>query len=544
VRITDTAVSYARFSTDRQDARSIDDQLRRCRAFAKTRSLHVADEFSDAAVSGTHTERGQLQRLLADAARKRFRYVLVDDLSRLSRDLGDVWQMVFGTFAALDIVLIDCMTGMASDSPGARMTFGAMGLVSDGFIQMIRAETHRGLEGRILSGHWTGGRVFGYGTEPEQNPPDPANVRMVPVVDNAEAAIVVRIFRDFAAGQSLQAIADALNREGVAAPHDGGKGNKNVRGWGHGTIRAMLRNRRYQGRLIWNQSKWVRVPGRKGRRRIMRPQSEWIVREAPDLRVVPPQLWADVQARIRREPRGRGAKAGVGKRQGSILSGLMKCGTCGGAFNIVGRRTKAGKLYTSLGCSVSRSRGESICANRRTLDERKLLEHVRAELGALASHPEALKVFADAYQQRITERQRDANTSGLEKELRKTRRLLANAADLVVEMPRSQSIREKHAELESAAQSLEGKIAAAREHVVVPHPARIAAELRDLLGLMTKDVPRARQALAKLMPQPFRMVPEADGYRVEGGLQLGLTAPEGAASRPAVLTRLSSGGVL
>ncbi len=90
---------------------------------------------------------------------------------------------------------------------------------------------------------------------------------------------------------------------------------------------------------------------------------------APDLQIVPPQLWADAHARIRREPRGRGTKPGVGKGHGSIFSGLMTCGVCGGAFNIVGRREKAGKLYVSLGCSVFRSRGESICANRRTLDE-------------------------------------------------------------------------------------------------------------------------------------------------------------------------------
>lgn len=541
-----SAAIYCRFSTERQDARSNDDQLRRCRALAKSRGLTVVGEYSDDAVSGTHTEREQLQRLLADAGRKRFGFLLVDDLSRLSRDLGDVWQMVFGTFASMNVVVVDVMTGMGSDSPGARMTFGAMGLVSDGFVQMIRQETHRGLEGRILGGFWTGGSVYGYTTRPEENPPDPANVRKVPVIDDKQAALVVRVFQDFATGQSLQSIADALNRESIAAPHDGGKGNKGMRGWGHSTIRAMLRNQRYLGRLSWNQSKWVRVPGKKARRRIARPESEWITREVPELQIVSPQLWAEAHARIRREPRGRGAKPGIGKRNGSLFSGLMTCGVCGGAFNIVGRREKAGKLYVSLGCSVSRSRGESICANRRTLDEGKLKAHVRAELEALAGHPAALKIFTDAYQQRMAELQRNTNTAALEKELRKAKRLLANAAELLVEMPRSASIREKHAEMESAAQRLEAQIAEARQHVVVPHPARIAAELSDLLALMgRKDVPRAREALAKLMPQPFRMIPEADGYRIEGGLRLGLTAPSGAAAlSSSVLTRSSSGGVI
>ncbi len=92
-----TAVAvYARYSTERQDARSIDDQVRRCCAFAEARTLEVVGMFKDAAESGAHLERAALQRLLLEArsARCRFQTVLVDDLSRLSRDLGNTWQIV------------------------------------------------------------------------------------------------------------------------------------------------------------------------------------------------------------------------------------------------------------------------------------------------------------------------------------------------------------------------------------------------------------------------------------------------------------------
>src|SRR5262245_2509331 len=123
---------YARYSSDRQDARSIDDQLRRCRAYAAAHGFEVVQEHSDAAVTGAHIERAGMQRLLA-ATRGRgggpFRAVLVDDLSRLSRDLGDTWQLVFHDLAAADVKVIDCTTGLASDGAGARLTFGALALV-------------------------------------------------------------------------------------------------------------------------------------------------------------------------------------------------------------------------------------------------------------------------------------------------------------------------------------------------------------------------------------------------------------------------------
>ncbi len=166
---------YARYSTDRQDARSIEDQVRRCRAHATAHDYRVVAEYHDAAVSGAHTHRADMQRLLSAARSKsstQFRAVLVDDLSRLSRDLGNTWQIVFHDLASAEVKVVDVTTGLASDGAGARLTFGAMALVNDTFLQLVRTETHRGLEGRALGGFWTGGRCYGYATVSEKNPPD------------------------------------------------------------------------------------------------------------------------------------------------------------------------------------------------------------------------------------------------------------------------------------------------------------------------------------------------------------------------------------
>jgi DNA invertase Pin-like site-specific DNA recombinase len=184
-----------------------------------------------------------MQKLLAAACAKSgapFRAILVDDLSRLSRDLGNTWQIVFHDLASAQVKVVDVTTGMASDNAGARLTFGAMALVNDTFLQLVRAETHRGLEGRALGGFWTGGRCYGYATAQEDAPPDPDHPRKRSVIDPDQAAIVQRVFRLFADGVALKRIAAILNEEGLAAPNDGGRGNKEGHGWGHTTIRAML----------------------------------------------------------------------------------------------------------------------------------------------------------------------------------------------------------------------------------------------------------------------------------------------------------------
>ena len=105
---------YARYSTLMQDSRSIDDQVRRCRAHADARGMRVVTVYSDAAESGSHLERAGMQRMLADARGDRFSVVLVDDLSRLSRDLGNTWNVVFGDLADRDVSVVDVTSGMAS----------------------------------------------------------------------------------------------------------------------------------------------------------------------------------------------------------------------------------------------------------------------------------------------------------------------------------------------------------------------------------------------------------------------------------------------
>ncbi len=99
--------------------------MRRCRVHSVNRGYRVVAEYSDAAISGAHVERADMQRMLT-ATRQRggapFRAVLVDDLSRLSRDLGNTWQIVFHDLASADVKVIDVTTGLASDGAGARLT--------------------------------------------------------------------------------------------------------------------------------------------------------------------------------------------------------------------------------------------------------------------------------------------------------------------------------------------------------------------------------------------------------------------------------------
>jgi len=506
---------YARYSTDRQDARSIDDQVRRCRAHAATHNYRVVAEYSDAAISGAHVQRADMQKLLAAARAKSstpFRAILVDDLSRLSRDLGNTWQIVFHDLASANVKVVDVTTGMASDGAGARLTFGAMALVNDTFLQLVRAETHRGLEGRALGGFWTGGRCYGYATVREPDPPDPEHPRKRSVIDPDQAAVVLRIFRLFADGVSLKRIAAILNEEGLAAPNDGGRGNKNGHGWGHTTIRAMLSNERYLGSFTWNQSKWVRVPDRKSRRRVTRPRSEWITQEHPELVIVPKPLWDDVQSRFRRvHVRGRGRPAGTGRRA-RLVSGLLRCGVCGGSMTIVTTKVKAGVSYARFGCTAHASRGAAICPNALSVSEKRASRTLVNALKEKLDRPDLIERFVAVFRQRSAALRSSNPPANLTESLAKIGWSDALAARL----------RDEEAQL---GRFKAERTAAAKETPVrvLPHPAAIAGYLKNLWALLDADPARGREILARFVA-PIVMTPEAEGpvrrYRATGAFNL------------------------
>ena len=103
---------------------------------------------------------------------------------------------------------------------------GAMGAIH---LKDLADKTRRGLEGRVREGRSGGGLCYGYRVVRGAAGRDGEPERGLREIDEAEAAVVQRIFREFAAGAGPKSIAAALNREGVPGPRGGM--------WQAGTIR-------------------------------------------------------------------------------------------------------------------------------------------------------------------------------------------------------------------------------------------------------------------------------------------------------------------
>lgn len=533
----DPAAIYARFSTDRQDARSIEDQTRRCRRFAEARGYSVVEVYSDAAQSGATMHRAGLQRLLAEARsgrRARFRAVLVDDLSRLSRDLGDTWNLVFGDLAGEGVTVVDVTSGLGSDNAAARITFGALALVNDMARQSARTQTRRGLEGRALQNFHTGGRCYGYRTEPEPNPPDPLHPRAVMRVDDEEAAVVRRIFREYAGGAGLREIARALNAEGVPAPYDNkGYGKRAGRGWGHVTVYAVLRNERYIGRVIWKRRRWERAGSARRRRPLENDRKDWVVTERPDLVIIERDLFDRVQERIaERHVEGRKLPRVHPGHEPSPLSQLLVCGKCRSRMSIAGGSKKGSRRWK---CSANHSKGDEICGNRQTTSDAKLMTALAETLKQSLTEPRFYKRLVESVRAlwpvvvggRCAGPGPDLAAEEVRRQEARVDRLamlVAGNADIDALLRR---LRAEEATLKDlrVRQSAPSAPASRRAAPAPPSPERLRELWEDLEGTLRAPPREAQQALrARLSPVVLTPQPDGAAYLLQTALKTGPAA--------------------
>ena len=54
----------------------------------------------------------------------------------------------------------------------------------------------------------------------------------------------------------------------------------------------------YRGRIVWGKTRWIDRGGTKAKQD--RPESEWLTREAPELRIVSEDQWHAAHARLER----------------------------------------------------------------------------------------------------------------------------------------------------------------------------------------------------------------------------------------------------
>lgn len=411
-------ILYARYSTDKQNALSIDTQLTMCRRELARHGWTEVGCYTDGAESGATAHRPGYQAILRAVGQGGVDIVYADALDRISRGQADI-AALYEKLRFKDIGLWTRREGEINS-----LHIGMTGTMNAQQLSVIADKTRDALRKRHELGKNPGGLAYGYEKCIEHDAAG-ERIRGLLQIVPSQAAIVVRICEEYADGVSPHQIVLRLNAEGVPPPSSGrrDKGGKRPAlkppAWTPNTITGnvargtgILNNELYVGRRLYQKQTYRKNPDTGKRHAFLRnddDRPETV--EVPDLRIVSDELWQKVkdrQAQLSHGPKPRNHEGDAApffaqQRPRYLLTGKMVCGECGASY------AKSGTHR--FGCQGAAKKGPTYCSNRLTIRQDELDARTLAGLTTEMMKDDVLAIFLEEY---------DAET----------RRLEATAADI------------------------------------------------------------------------------------------------------------------
>ncbi|MDX7953833.1 recombinase family protein [Lichenihabitans sp. Uapishka_5] len=335
---------YCRTSTNGQLEDSITTQYAAGNAYLEALGVSEVVKYFDRGRSGTTIGgRPALRAMLRACKAGRVDMVVVATICRLSRRETALHRIV-DTFKATEVELHEVASGRVDD----------VKLAVDGnkAEQGRRLGLARKLDGRLrvmTLGRFPGAPTFGF-----------LHVKAVPglrVPHPEFRHVVLSMFRNAAAGMEPEAIASTL-RCPTPATWIAAERHELSGGWPSWTgpmVLRLLRDPAYKGVQTWGKTTTVRNADT-FRRLGFEPVSEdrWQAFMVPHMRIVDPELWAQVQDRLAQRSVGR--RVAASPRAMVMLTGVAACACCGETLRGPYNRSEGASAYL---CSKTEACRES-----------------------------------------------------------------------------------------------------------------------------------------------------------------------------------------
>ena len=343
--------AYCRVSTDKADQlNSLEAQKEFFSEYTNRTGDNLVRLYADEGISGTKIKnRKEFLRMMADAEHGLFDMVVVKDISRFARNTVDLLQNI-RKLKALGIetqFLTANMTSMGN-SEFVLTIFGALAQEESAntskrvkFGKKMNAE-----KGRVPN------MVYGY----DKTNGDYFNLTINP----GEAAVVKQIYGWYIKdGYGAAKISSFLNERGLRT-------KRNCL-WSQNGICRILTNALYTGKIINGKQE---VTDFLTGQRAEKDETEWLITERPDLRIIEPDVFEQAQQIM--QARSKAFKADRVRQSNKYLfSTLIKCKECGWSFRRTVRTYK--NTYIRWVCSGHNGRGADSCPNAVTVDEEELI---------------------------------------------------------------------------------------------------------------------------------------------------------------------------
>lgn len=226
------AAGYIRVSQERaaKNGYGLGAQETDLRKYAGYKGLELVEIYSENGQSGYERERPALERLLKDAKAGNFDVVIFPSIDRAARSVKDMIE-IDTHLRKHDVDIVFLREGIDTSTPIGELFRNIMASIAQFEGRLIYERLFKGKRRKAAEGGYVGGWLpYGYKKDGDA----------VVVVED-EATVVEQIFQWKAEGRTLHWICDTLNDDGIETKRNGK--------WQVSTIRGMLKNRFYTGRV-------------------------------------------------------------------------------------------------------------------------------------------------------------------------------------------------------------------------------------------------------------------------------------------------------
>lgn len=404
-----TAVIYAKYSSDNQTEQSIEGQLRVCEEYAKRNNIIILDTYIDRAMTGTNDNRPDFQRMIKDSSRKEWNYILVYKLDRFSRDKYAT-AIHKRTLKNNGVKVLSAMENIP-DTPEGIILESLLEGMNQYYSAELSQKIRRGMRETRIKGNYQGGGIpYGYKIDGRKI-----------VIDETQAEVVRYMYEQYSKGAFVRDIIKRLTAHGILYKN---------KPFATNTVYNILKNEKYSGKYYHGK--------------------ELIENMYPQ--IVPIDLFNSVRKKVDDYKGGkRSFKATY------LLRNKLICGYCGRPISSDTGTAKNGEIFRYYKC-LGRKKDRNGC-QKEIIRKEWLEELVLSEIIKVLSTPHYLNsVIEVLLQQQDKQMQGNSTVNYLIKEKRQVDTAIENLMTAIEKGVITNTTAKRLKELEEQQENLERQI--------------------------------------------------------------------------------------
>ena len=324
--------------------------------------FYIKDYYIDDGYTGLNTNRPDFQRMMQDIEFGNINCIITKDLSRLSRNSFEANYYIEMHFLERNVRYISVLDNVdtgTKNSNNDMIQFKT--LINDWYSKDISKKIKSSIWARKEKGMYMASIApYGYTKSKED--------KHKLVVNETEARIVKRIYKEYSEGKSIVQIIKRLQDDNIPSPNNNGNNGEIRYKWREETIRRILSNKIYLGHIEYG--KRINLSYKSKKIKYIPPEG-WKIAYNMHEAIITEELFEKVQEKKNIN------KTIKKKKHIWELNGLIKCKECGAkmTLKVEYKRTKEKELKSKKICclnGLNRYKGKECIRGSKGLDEKVL----------------------------------------------------------------------------------------------------------------------------------------------------------------------------